>query len=154
MTKDQWSSLNGKQQWDCIVALRGPDLYGSETIKYFTTGVIRNAMAPIMRVGGQLSNLDFVCLPSGRVFKPAKEGGVAIDLNHFVQHVWEAAQNLDIPIVAVPSDLWEKLVNAPYREAMKLLSGWAVDHIADLPPPVAKRLAKNADAILKSAGEL
>ena len=64
VTKAQWANLSPKQQWDCLVALRGPDCFQSDKIKWFTTSVIRGQMGEIMRVGGLVNNeMKLVILP-------------------------------------------------------------------------------------------
>lgn len=107
--KERWKHLTKKQQWDCLVALRGPDITNSELIKHFTTGVIRKEMGKFMRVGGQLSEIPFVVVSSGRVFE-STSGPVKPDLNHFLQHVYEAADILDIPIIILPPYIWEDMM--------------------------------------------
>lgn len=114
MTKPEWDELSGKQRWDCLVALRGPDIKRSESVKAITTAVIRHYMSPIMRVGGQVSDLGFVVLPSGRVFKKPVTTTASVwpDLDHFLGHVTEAAEILSIPIVYVPPEVWEGIAVA------------------------------------------
>lgn len=65
LTQTEWEAFTPKQKWDVIVALRGPDVAGSETIKWFTTSVIRGRMRQVMRVGGQVNtDLNLIILPS------------------------------------------------------------------------------------------
>lgn len=117
MTKEAWKLLSKKSQWDILVGLRGPDIRNSEVVKNFTTGVIRRAMSTVIRVGGQLSDLNFVVIPTGPVFK-----GEMVDLDHFALHTREAAENLGVPVVWVEGPIWENLVYFPSRTgSMKAL---------------------------------
>lgn len=69
----EWNRLTPKQQWDTIVALRGPDFRGSETVKWYTTSVIRGKMRKILRVGGTVNtDLNLVVIPSGGMLGGAK----------------------------------------------------------------------------------
>lgn len=133
MTKENWKLLSKKQQWDILVALRGPDIRNSEVIKNFTTGVIRRAMSTVIRVGGQLSDLNFVAVPSGTVFKGLTGGPLQIDLDHFCLHTREAAENLGVPVLYVSVSVWEQMVLAHNRTASAaILYKWlAANDIAE-----------------------
>lgn len=131
MTKQEWKSLTKKQQWDVLVALRGPDITNSEVIKSFTTGVIRKAMSHLIRVGGQLSDLGFVVLPSpgSHVFYGMLTGPIRVDLDHFALHTYEAADILGVPILVVPNKVWEDMVISQSRtQAFVAFCQWAQSH--------------------------
>ena len=122
MNKDQWASLNPKQQWDCLVALRGPDCYDSDRIKWFTTAVIRGQMASIIRVGG-LVNTEFklVILPEGLVIHnptlPLEKSYIfRWCADHFFVHTYEAASHLGVPILYISGDMWLKLAQSSFHK--------------------------------------
>jgi hypothetical protein len=97
LTQEKWDKMEGKARWDSIVALRGPDLVGSDTLKWFTSSVIRWRLSHIMRVGGLVNNtLGFVLLPSGGW---AGKNVAPFDISHFLGHIHEAADWLEVPIV-------------------------------------------------------
>lgn len=109
MTKPQWAQLTEKQQWDTIVALRGPDSNYGETLKWFTTSVIRGQMAPIMRVGGLVNtDLKLVVLPNGG--SEVGHGYEGWNHGHFCQHISEAAVNLGLNILWLPASDWHKVM--------------------------------------------
>src|SRR3990167_9321895 len=50
-TKERWDlELNDKGKWDVMVAMRGPDSNYGETLKWFTTSVIRGRCRRAFRV--------------------------------------------------------------------------------------------------------
>lgn len=123
LTRDKWAGMIGKAQWDCQVALRGPDIAHSSLLKHFTTNVIRAELTPVMRVGGSINRaMRLVILPADPLsllgnrctpFTP--------DLSHFISHVREAAMWLNIPIVAIPSDKWvEGMTRGSILDALRL----------------------------------
>lgn len=125
MTKKQWAGLDEKQQWDVIVALRGPDSFYGETLKWFTTSVIRGQMAPIMRVGGLVNeDLKLVILPFGPGPLSDETATTGWNYSHFLQHVQEAASNLELDSLYVPSVLWHKVMRlrSAAKAADELLS--------------------------------
>lgn len=116
MTKTQWAELTGKEQWDVLVALRGPDCQRSEGIKWFSTSVLRMAMHTVMRVGGTLNpDLHLIVVPADwwgleRELNP-KEGpshGLGWSPRHFFGHVVEAAQVLKIPAIEIDNSVYVK----------------------------------------------
>jgi hypothetical protein len=110
ITEDFWNSLGGKERWDSIAALRGPDLRNSDTLKWFTTSVIRRRMSGVMRVGGLVNQeLPFVVLP--------KESLRDSDFSatHFVGHVYEAARWLQIPMVMAGRGIWDAMLSGRSR---------------------------------------
>jgi hypothetical protein len=117
MTKSKWADLTPKQQWDTLVAMRGPDAHSSEPIKWFTTAVIRGAMRSVMRVGGTVnSDCNLIIVPSkwGRTrsgekstIPPIWQG---VNWQHFFQHVYEAAEVLDIPRCDYPDPKWWEIM--------------------------------------------
>lgn len=105
ITKEEWDQLNGKQKWDSIVALRGPDLRDSSTAKFYTSSVVRYRLSGVMRVGGMVNDrLGFVVLPEGSLTLGKDQ---LIDLSHFLQHVEEAAHWLGIPVCHVSPAFWK-----------------------------------------------
>lgn len=105
ISSERWAEFDPKSKWDCIVALRGPDLRRSQVVKFLTTSVIRYVLSGVMRTGGLINNkLPFVVIPSG--WEP--EGNW--DSGHFFGHIYEATELLGIPrIILAPAD-WEKVV--------------------------------------------
>lgn len=120
MNIQKWGGLTQKQQWDIIVAMRGPDCGNSEMIKWFSTGVIRYHMSPIMRVGGTVNDrLNCVVVPDGwntgilpkGVKRDEKSAPFTYwNASHFFQHVIEAAELLELPVVYVQQEEWNKAV--------------------------------------------
>ena len=112
MTKSTFSRLSEKAQWDLKVALRGPDSCYGETLKWFTTSVIRGQMADVFRVGGTVNgDLKLVILPSGHPGEEIQQayaiaGTLAWNYAHFIDHVRTAAEWLDVPVLKVDADLW------------------------------------------------
>ena len=114
MTKSKFESLGDKAQWDIKVALRGPDSHYGETLKWFTTAVIRGKMRGVFRVGGLVNeDLDLVVIPSGELstadkaaYKAAGEFGW--NYSHFAEHISTAARWLDIPILLVEAAVWHE----------------------------------------------
>lgn len=103
-----WEELSGKGKWDVQVALRGPDAENSDTMKWFTTSVIRGACSKVMRVGGLVNDsLGFVLLPSGDGPRITTHG---FNYHHFFTHVREAAGWLDIPVITIPATVWWKIM--------------------------------------------
>lgn len=101
LSAEQWASFSPKAQWDCIVALRGPDaLVHQDGIKWLTSAVIRGRLREVMRVGGMV-NVD---LPA--VVVPASSSAFMWNARHFFDHVQEAARYLQIPTVMVPAGLY------------------------------------------------
>lgn len=110
----EWAKFGNKKKWDCLVALRGPDLVDSQTLKWFTSSVIRHKLIEITDSHGLVNHvLPFVVLPSGY------EGTIGkFDGSHFAQHVGEAAQYLDIPICWVTKNFWTThVVSGEYGES-------------------------------------
>jgi hypothetical protein len=107
LSQAAWDQMEGKARWDSIVALRGPDLRNSDTLKWFTTSVIRYKLHQIMRVGGMVNDrLPFVVLPKMH----GKDSGT-FSISHFVGHIQEAAAWLNIPRVHVSSEIWAKMLD-------------------------------------------
>lgn len=92
--------------WDVMVALRGPDAFKSEGIKWYSTAVIRGIMSKAIRVGGTVNmDLGVVVLP----WVGFSEGvRIETDWNwqHYIQHVEEAAHWLEIPVLHVNLASW------------------------------------------------
>ena len=119
----RWGRLSGKQQWDILVALRGPDCGNSEIIKWFTTGVIRGEMAPVMRVGGTV-NSDLRCVVLPEKFQETylvPGGTMPWNSGHFFQHVSEAATILGLPLVVIKQEQWDKAMQKGSTDAVAIL---------------------------------
>lgn len=103
LTQAEWDHFHDKAKWDSIVALRGPDLVGSQNLKYFTTSVIRWRMSGVLQTGphGLINDrVPFVIIPS----VDRRLGRGEFDFHHFLSHVGEAAGYLHIPTCHAPSD--------------------------------------------------
>ena len=137
MTKTEWATLNGKQQWDVQVALRGPDCQHSEPIKWLTTSVIRWAMHTVMRVGGTLNDdLKCVVVPSDthildrelRQERSRDQLVLCWSPQHFFNHVVEAAQVCGLPYYIIPNDTYLPAVAETHPQYTLLrLWAWAKD---------------------------
>lgn len=137
MTKEKWKELTGKEQWDCIVALRGPDCQNPRTIKWFSTAVIRGAMSSIMRVGGDVNeDLKTVFIPWNGLLEAeqaAMRGGgqsplLTSCLSHWTQHVAEAASVLGLKTVYIPFQEWRGLMEQGRSMAAVGLVKWMKTH--------------------------
>ena len=147
LTKDEWHNFNGKQQWDIQVALRGPDCYYGETIKWYTTGVIRGKVQEAMRVGGTVNQyLNLVIIPKDRI--AVSEGKKKRDWNchHFVEHVSLAAQHLKIPILWISGELWHEAmqIHSAYTAGMSIYEA-----VKDQPTKYPKELVEELNIHLK-----
>lgn len=110
LSKEAWERMEGKARWDSIVALRGPDLTGSEALKWFTSSVIRHRLSSVMRVGGLInSQLGFVVLPIGCCMASPDS---RFDLSHFLNHVHEAAAWLGVPVVWTSEENYKILLSS------------------------------------------
>lgn len=120
MNREQWEALADKGQWDVKVALRGPDSYFGETLKWFTTAVIRGQVREIFRVGGSVnSDLKLVILPKGYTYDnpgPEAESKFSWNATHFIEHVGQAATWLGIPTLKIPRELWNKTMQRSRHE--------------------------------------
>lgn len=117
ITSDAWNALSEKAKWDSIVALRGPDLKSSDTLKYFTASVIRWRLSGVMRVGGMINRyLGCVVIPA------APKSSSQFDASHFIGHVHEAADWLGVPIVYCGEAAWKLMLDAaPHSEVIAAL---------------------------------
>ena len=113
MTSEQWAGLHEKARWDIVVALRGPDCYFGETVKWFTSAVIRRQVEEIFHSHGLVnSDLNLVVLPRGdlpEVFYSAdwkKTRTGAWNYDHFCSHIQSAAQWLNLPVLSVEAAVW------------------------------------------------
>lgn len=102
-TKEEWAQFDGKKQWDIQVALRGPDCTKPESIKWFSTAVLRGVMQKAMRVGGTVNeDLRLIILPQAGPHGALK----CWAWSHFSEHVRIAAHWLEIPVILVPWHTW------------------------------------------------
>lgn len=112
MTKAEWAELPGKGQWDIMVALRGPDSCYGETLKWYTTSVIRGHLVGVIRVGGLINtDLNLIIVPSSWSYFGATTGKAAWCGSHFLDHVRSAAEWLHIPELRIELDLWHKVMS-------------------------------------------
>lgn len=110
LNKAEWEGLSDKARWDIQVALRGPDSYYGETIKWYTTSVIRGHVRKVMRVGGVVNeDLKVVVLPGSTRGMNTKDRD-GWNASHFVEHIRQAATWLNIPILTIPGDMWFTLM--------------------------------------------
>lgn len=111
LPKEEWKKFTGKMQWDCVVALRGPDYCLGDNLKWWTSSVIRYRMSNILRVGGMIHpGPRFILVPDSTVFGQLG----AFDMGHFRQHQLEAACILDIAVFMVGAKSVEWLLkNCP-----------------------------------------
>lgn len=119
MTKAEFKQLSKKQRWDILVALRGPDLIGGDTLKWFTSSVIRAHVQEIVRPegGSALINSDLKVIPMSY----GNGGGFGgFDLNHFAGHVIEAASIIGIPVISVPLFVFLNAVGKDKVRATKM----------------------------------
>lgn len=108
ISQDLWAKLTGKQKWDSIVALRGPDMVGSGVLKYLTSSIIRYKLSGVMRVGGLVNqSIPFVVLPSERGYDRPRSN---FDLGHFLGHIYDAAAILNIPVAYVTWEAYKAVV--------------------------------------------
>lgn len=124
MNREHWEGLSEKGQWDIKVALRGPDSYFGETLKWFTTAVIRGQVREIFRVGGSVnSDLKLVILPKGYTYDnsgPEQATRFSWNASHFIEHISQAATWLGIPVLKIPRDLWNQTMQrSSYVQAAK-----------------------------------
>lgn len=118
-TSEEWARLTPKQQWDTIVALRGPDLRGSDSAKWYSTSVIRGKMRGILRVGGMVNtDLNLMILPSG--------GDVGIKPRPNKPMKTEAPNKLYYPTYVEEHLEHEKCVYCAYQEEK-------IDHLSSIP---------------------
>lgn len=121
LTKEQWDHLGEKPRWDILVALRGPDSYYGETLKWFTTAVIRGRVRNAIRIGtgGAALNKDLklVVLPDDRGVSRGSPNRADWNASHFIQHVHDAACWLKLPAMLIPADLWHELMSGGFTIA-------------------------------------
>lgn len=124
ITELQWDEYTGKQKWDVLVAMRGPDVKNSDTLKWFTTAVIRYHAENLFRIGGMINHhTPFVLgLINGCEYKPV--GPRSWDLVHFFTHIMEAAALLQVPIYYVSSQTILEVMIRRNVEAVQYL----IDH--------------------------
>ena len=111
MNKERWDHMAGKPQWDIQVALRGPDSYYGEVLKWFTTAVIRGHMRGVIRVGGSINiDLKLVILPKHSSLHAEQIERSKWNAAHFVEHVHLAADHIGIPVMRIPGELWHRVM--------------------------------------------
>jgi len=116
LTPIEWAMFTPKQQWDVIVALRGPDCKHPEVIKWYGTSVIRGKLRKVMRVGGMINqDLNLIVLPDPLTIA---SGGL-FDGYHFFTHLQEAAEILNIPTAYVGTVEYSSVLSGSYGHAGK-----------------------------------
>lgn len=168
MNKTEWKELTPKQQWDILVAMRGPDCHNSEPIKWLTTAVLRSSMSEVMRVGGTINeDLKMVVVPANwsahsllKLVEPinpsTKEALEKIAPphgffypGHFFQHILEAASILGLPSLMVGTTLWQdafKEGNHYINLLGKLVEGLKKANIDNKYPAYPKELVSMLEA--------
>lgn len=154
LTASQWEKMSEKAQWDIKVALRGPDSYYGETLKWYTTSVIRGRCRKVFRVGGTVNqDLKAVVLPDNRhgdiTYK--KAGKVAWNAAHFLEHIEAAASWLNIPILYIPTETWHEVMQMGNQVA----AGQAILQAAEAKErkPDPKAIAEVKRHVEKKLGE-
>jgi hypothetical protein len=111
MTKDLWETLSGKERWDLMVAMRGPDVDNSQIslrIKTLTTAVLRGVMQDVYRVGGTIGKPKSIVVPED-VHKSLFPGAL-----HFFGHIYDAAHILTsydlLKTETVPSGIYKDYI--------------------------------------------
>ena len=113
ITREQWEALSDKARWDVKVALRGPDAYNGEVLKWFTTSVIRGQVREVFRVGGLVNHdLQLVVLPSAELASTYKASKTSWNYKHFVEHVGTAADWLGVPKLRIEPSVWHAAMQA------------------------------------------
>lgn len=105
-----WVSLTGKQKWDVMSSMRGPDRRDTagSILKWLTTSVLRMRMCECFRVGGMLNTcLSVVVLPD-RFTSLNPES--MFDASHFLSHIRDAAHVVGVPILSIDSDLYRSVL--------------------------------------------
>ena len=103
--------------------MRGPDSYYGETLKWFTTGVLRGQVRKVFRVGGTVnSDLHIVILPDDWGTQSYKDR-TSWNAAHFIEHIQEAASWLKVPVLVIPSKIWHEALGTGLniQKAAKLI---------------------------------
>jgi len=117
---ETWNMLKVKQKWDVMVTLRGPDVK-NPWLKLITTAVIRARMRRVMgelemRVGGMIGyDATAIILPEigmMEAYRLTYLAGSTFDFEHFITHIREATEILDIPIIRVPVECYMAILQA------------------------------------------
>lgn len=110
LTKDFWNNLTDKARWDIMVAMRGPDSNYGETLKWYTTSVLRGRVRKIYRVGGTVnSDLKLVVLPESFHYSPSSKRGW--NCTHFLEHIRDAATWMNLPILYINTEVWHRVMS-------------------------------------------
>lgn len=113
ITKSTFEALSEKEKWDIFVAMRGPDCQFSETVKYYTTSVLRFWMSKVIRVGGLVNHdLKLILIPKWGIEKYSgtipgwQKDHTSWNYDHFFEHVRSAAQALGVPELKIDAATW------------------------------------------------
>jgi hypothetical protein len=113
LTKPEWKTLNKKQQWDVLVALRGPDWASSKAgyLKWLTTGVIRERMWGLLKPEGgsatRNQEMNWVTVPN-----TSKSLAPNFDSAHFLGHVRDATHILGLSKLELPHETFVAAISA------------------------------------------
>lgn len=157
MTNEEWDALTPKGRWDIMVAQRGPDCLHSDTLKWFTTSVIRAQVSKVLRAwGGSAlinSDLSAIILPNSRIAAKSGSSGMAsFDYSHFLDHIYQAAMHLHLPVGIIRADTWHEAMLLGEKTgnlatvADKLLSGLSAEELDQ--QPAFKELKRHRDQYL------
>ena len=114
ITPEQWEKFNGKQKWDLMSALRGPDyvpcskLKGTDALnrmKWYSTSVIRGVLRNVIRVGGMVNTQTGIVIAPETYSTQEAHGGMgkAFNAGHFFGHIQDACCILQIPLIRLSS---------------------------------------------------
>ena len=146
-TRQRWEALSEKERWDIMVALRGPDSHYGETLKWYTTSVIRGQMRGILRVGGTINtHLQMIITPRdrGTSFK-SKPKIDRWNCAHFIEHVQLAAHHMGLHDMQISGDLWHEAMcmSSAYEAGKKMLEVLSTG--AEFDPVGIKELGKHVE---------
>ena len=116
LTQAVWDAFSEKAQWDIKVALRGPDSCYGETLKWFTTSVLRGFCSEVFRVGGTVNpDLKLVVLPAGSMSEEQslayqQAGALGWNFSHFTEHIRTAADWLELPVLRIEAVVWHEVM--------------------------------------------
>lgn len=154
MTANDWSRLSNKARWDIMVSLRGPDAHYGDTLKWFTTAVIRGRVSGAIYVGGVVNpDLNLLILPKYPFREPSVHiiNGQYWNVAHFIEHLSEASTWLNIPNLTLPVEFWHKVMKRTSRQkaAVEILS--KMRQSAGLPNTLLQELQRHYDEYLANS---
>ena len=122
---EHWQAISPKQRWDVVTALRGPDLVGSRgtLLKFITSAVIRHTVRAVVKPKGGsalMNSVSVIMLPVGMKAAP-----FAVD--HFLGHIQDAADILDLPRCYVTGEVFNKVVAEFHHDGLGALQSAMVN---------------------------